>query len=267
MSTTRDPEGQVWISLTTNTRWQPPDATGADPSLDIELGFAEVDGRLECVHVGIGSYSSNSDAPDPSPLRTSLIRRIPLQKLIDDALFKHTKNLRRWAKVPMSENQRKDLADRLGPAEASLGRAPGRPVEYDTDHFIKVADCYTKANMFRQPPTRAVQARFTVSYSTAAKWVAHARKLGLLPATTRGRANGSFGKPPIAAKTPPSKPRSSARMREIEKAEAREAFVQSLIDAQEAFYSRYGVSDYPPPTKKKAKSKLAKPRARSKKNS
>jgi transposase len=51
-----------------------------------------------------------------------------------------------------------------------------------------VADIYRDALEHGEAPTSAVAAKFVVSKSAAAKWVAKCRKLGLLPPTTQGRS-------------------------------------------------------------------------------
>lgn len=57
------------------------------------------------------------------------------------------------------------------------------------EHLQQVADVYHQAGVKGEPPTRAVADGFGVSHSTAAKWVGHARREGLLPATVKGRAS------------------------------------------------------------------------------
>ncbi|HEY5832454.1 hypothetical protein [Streptomyces sp.] len=56
------------------------------------------------------------------------------------------------------------------------------------EHLEKVAEAYRKADADGAPPTRAVQQVFATTHSTAAKWVAQARKEGIL-----GPAPGSRG--------------------------------------------------------------------------
>ena len=54
------------------------------------------------------------------------------------------------------------------------------------EHLREVADIYSRA---LEKPTRAVHDHFApVSYSTAARWVSHARQRGFLPPTGRGSA-------------------------------------------------------------------------------
>lgn len=54
------------------------------------------------------------------------------------------------------------------------------------DHLNTVAAVYGEAQAVGAPPTRAVQHHFGVAHSTAAKWVGHARKAGLIAPTTKG---------------------------------------------------------------------------------
>jgi hypothetical protein len=70
--------------------------------------------------------------------------------------------------------------------QASRPRAGRRPT-YGPEHYAEVARIYTAAWRNRASPTKAVEAWGSVSYPTAAKWVAKARALGLLPPTTKGR--------------------------------------------------------------------------------
>jgi len=66
----------------------------------------------------------------------------------------------------------------------------GRQIRrYLTDqHLEDVSAAYRRALTQGKPPTRAVQHHFDVSHSTAAKWVGHARRAGLLPKTSKGAA-------------------------------------------------------------------------------
>ncbi len=60
----------------------------------------------------------------------------------------------------------------------------------DRDHFAEVAETYRRAHQDRRPPTKAVAHHFSVSHSTASKWVARARELKLLGQTRPGKAGG-----------------------------------------------------------------------------
>jgi len=199
-SVMRRPDGRIWIPLRKQLRWPPPgrgssarQAPSQVPSGPylVTLDFAEVGGRLECVRFEIGADMDEPNSPDPVPVTASALRGIPLGELIDQALFERTKTLRRWAKEagPAGGRSRR-LRDRVASAEASLGRAPGRPPEYSEDHFKQVADAYTRAWKIGGHPTESVATQWHVSPSAAAKWVARAREMGFLPPTERGRARG-----------------------------------------------------------------------------
>jgi transposase len=53
-----------------------------------------------------------------------------------------------------------------------------------------VAEVYRDAWARGEPPTRGVADHFTISKSAAAKQVAKAREMGLLPPTSRGKSSG-----------------------------------------------------------------------------
>lgn len=66
-------------------------------------------------------------------------------------------------------------------------RAGGVPL-YGPDHFAAVAETYRASfHAGSAAPTKAVAQAFSVSRSTAAKWVARAREMGLLSAGVAGR--------------------------------------------------------------------------------
>jgi hypothetical protein len=69
-------------------------------------------------------------------------------------------------------------------------RRVGAPPRYDIDHWKEVALVYSKAYLSGGHPTAAVAKRFPISKSTAAKWVQHCRKLGLLGQTEKRKAGG-----------------------------------------------------------------------------
>lgn len=73
--------------------------------------------------------------------------------------------------------------------DAEPAPTPGARNRYllTSDHLQKVSAVYSDAVKRGEPPTRAVQHHFDTAHSTAAKWVGHARRAGLLPETTPGR--------------------------------------------------------------------------------
>jgi len=172
--------------------WWPPRGEGgavSSRSYLLTLDFADVDGRLECVRVELGWPADEPRQGAPVPVTMSALRSVPLGRIIDEALRQHTRRLRDWAKV-LEPGQQAELLPLVAAAAASLPRAPGRPPSYNSEHFVKVADAYTKARRAGESPTKAVASRFHVSYPTAANWVARARAMGFLPPTSPGRAVG-----------------------------------------------------------------------------
>ncbi|MEY2472689.1 MAG: hypothetical protein QOK28_2018 [Actinomycetota bacterium] len=59
------------------------------------------------------------------------------------------------------------------------------------NHFEAVARVYLTARAAKQRPTMAVHKAFTVSYSTAEKWVRRCRDLGLIEETSPGKTSGA----------------------------------------------------------------------------
>lgn len=244
-SVVRRPDGRIWIALRKQLGWPPrrrrspaPESPSRVPAgtYVVTLDFAEVGGRLECVRFEIGADVDEPNAPDPAPLTASVLRGVPLGELIDQTLFEHTKRLRRWAReAGPTGREARHLRDRVAAAEGSLGRAPGRPPEYSDDHFKLVADAYTRAWKINRPPRQAVATQWQVSPSTAAKWVARARKMGFLPPTKRGRPRG--GQPPVErTKAKPSpQARRSRKLEEIDRIEASEAMQLEVLQRHEAW--------------------------------
>lgn len=84
-------------------------------------------------------------------------------------------------------------------ADANVEHAKTHPVRrkrnrITREHLEEVAGVYRKADAAGEPPTRAVQSRWSTTHSTAAKWVSKAREEGILgpPAGFRGGEVGSF---------------------------------------------------------------------------
>lgn len=171
---------------------------------NVTYHFAEVDGRFECVGLDVRSfraeptvevdeegrpmaklnYRTSLGGLPPAPVTTALIRELPVASLIRVA--------------------RRDLRD----VAISAARQPGQPAakrralrevaeefverprrRYDDAHFARVAEVYVTAWKAGKPPTLAVSEEMKASRSAAAKWVAKARKMGLLGETERGRAH------------------------------------------------------------------------------
>jgi hypothetical protein len=82
-------------------------------------------------------------------------------------------------------------------ARAFLESGPRRRKADDREHFEAVAAVYRAAcsRPGRKRPTEAVKEQFSVSHSSATKWVHRARELGLLPPTTPGRVGEAIKAP------------------------------------------------------------------------
>jgi hypothetical protein len=174
----------------------------------IEIHLAVVAGRLECVGLLIGhlhGFAFGADSQDyhgaealkrvpynahQPPIPAGLLRDIKLPDLIEDAVRTYPETLEDWAKSDpdqwlvgfqdMPEKARNSLAA-IEARPKPVGRKPKTP-----EHWVEVAAVYTNAYKRQDPPTKAVADHFVVSHSTAAKKVAKARHLGLLPETKRG---------------------------------------------------------------------------------
>lgn len=81
-------------------------------------------------------------------------------------------------------------AGRSNVAHVSRGAraTPGRGKRTPDEYLQRVADIYMAAVADGSAPTKAVQASLIVGYSTAGRLVGLARKKGLLPPTTKGKA-------------------------------------------------------------------------------
>jgi hypothetical protein len=170
----------------------------------VVLRYAEVDGRAECVGLEVGADFEAGNAPDPHPLTSSTLRRIKLAQLIEEGARHYRDRLHEQADLPGFLNSESDpegerLAGRIrtrarrrlpaATAAARRGRT-GRPVERGPEHLAQVAKVYVDAYRAGQHPTKAVGQTWQVSRTTAAKWVARARDVGLLGATSPRRAGG-----------------------------------------------------------------------------
>jgi hypothetical protein len=183
-------------SLTSISGWPDP---GRGP-LRIEVHLQPIDGRMECVGLLIGVLETHPEEGgpldilpygEPRRLKAEVLRQIRLPDLIESAMAMHEPSLRDLAAddpagyiagyegIPV---EAAELVEAIEQRSKPTGRK-GHPPE----HWIKVASVYRQAHSHHRPPTQAVADEFGVSKSTAAKYVARARDLELLPPTTRGR--------------------------------------------------------------------------------
>jgi hypothetical protein len=68
-------------------------------------------------------------------------------------------------------------------------------VKITDDHLREVAEVYRHADNVGEPPTRSVARHFRAPHSTAAKWVATARRKKFLPAAGTTPVWGPYGEP------------------------------------------------------------------------
>jgi hypothetical protein len=157
----------------------------------VEVRFADVEGRLVCIGLEIGPQLAEGESfvdavdEDLRPLQSAEIR-VPLRELVDLAIEMGALTF----PVPPGANLYE-----LGQEMHSLWtrsiaeKKPGRPPLYGRDHFEKVARIYLEHQASGgRAPTKAVADQMAGgSKSTAAKWVARARELELIPAYEEDR--------------------------------------------------------------------------------
>lgn len=164
----------------------------------LRLTSALIEGRPQLVGVevwgGDPARYASTFASDPIPVPdsetsiTSVAIRLPLAKLLAGVLDHYRDVSALISKSPGASDR---LRASVQANEAIVNAVPvrrGRRPTYGVPHFARVARIYTDALASGRRPTAAVAAWGLVNKSTAAKWVARARALGLLPPTTRGRA-------------------------------------------------------------------------------
>jgi hypothetical protein len=134
------------------------------PKWWIYMDVALVRGRLECVR-----FMIEPDKGHGEPITTTVLRSLAMPALLE-----------RLATTMRYSIEAAGSADTLLPPE---GSRRGRPLERDPREVARV---YTAALAVRQPPTRAVEKHFGISYAAAAKAVHTARARGHLPPTRQG---------------------------------------------------------------------------------
>lgn len=157
------------------------------------LEWDVLDGRVECVGFRLRAIPfGRSPGPRPQlapgqvrPLTASVLRQFPLGSTVANARGRQQKMLKRLRRA--APGHEKAIDARLAEWERQRSVRPGRK-GYGADHYSKVAEIYREAAALGNAPTRAVAEHFVVSKSAAAKWVARARGIGLLPPTQRGKA-------------------------------------------------------------------------------
>lgn len=176
-----DPEGDQWLLV---------------------FQFVTLDGRSKCVGFEMRSFVKDVEkrqevkAPGPvKPLTATLHRAVPFEAMSHDAKRKGSPFVPRAMYEMMEElgikpEEGRTVWDAMESRAVGDDRPPGRPRQYDEDHFREVAAVYLKADRDDFPATREVQRYFAdkwgedVTRSQAAKWVYRARhEFGLLGET------------------------------------------------------------------------------------
>ncbi|MFG2754758.1 hypothetical protein [Streptomyces xanthophaeus] len=104
-------------------------------------------------------------APDERPVTATWLRRLPLDRLLRVA----------------AEARAAEMAEAVNVAPAT----EGRPYGGGNEHLGKVAEVYRWAIERNIPPRRAIATRWARSEATAGRWIAEARKKGVLPPAGR----------------------------------------------------------------------------------
>ncbi len=170
--------------------WPDPD-TGP---WQVTLSWRWSEDRVECV----GFCLQPLDALSVEPLTASLLRSIPVMRLVTQARRERydasggeiVETIDGGGDLPIGESLAASLREQ---SDSWSERRPGRPVELGPQHYREVAKVYSSAHASGGAPLVAVQEHWHVSRPTASRWVAEARAQELLPATGRGRAKGNAG--------------------------------------------------------------------------
>jgi hypothetical protein len=192
----------------------------------LTLWLAEIEGRLECIGLFIGSFQFSMAAgalepirEDFEPLTSTDLRTVPVASLVDDfiarpagvisrltqeelaSLVEHRpldRKLMDWLREPdglaleLVTKARQRARRHSRKTQARSGSSSRQRL--NKEFLEQVAGIYRQAYTNHQPPTKAVSEKLgevlgrEVSSSTAAHWVRVARKEGYLPPTRSGKA-------------------------------------------------------------------------------
>jgi hypothetical protein len=180
-----------------------------DPTLPIcQLGCVVERGRPVCVDL----RCSRRDGGGP-PVTGEVLRQLPIATYTREAtaavcrrLVSDGDEVRAVPVIPELEpiewrgdgtpvysgHESKPIpeGERFAAQYAEWTGAPRRRGPLRDDDLRKVAEVYRGAHAARNPPTRAVAARFGVSRSTAGRWIGEARRRGHLGEAPRPRMAG-----------------------------------------------------------------------------
>jgi hypothetical protein len=174
----------------------------------VGLHFAEIAGRAELVGVEMWSgrpplsrfperdrpfWAKEPPPGSGGPLPAAAIRQPAIGRLAAKARQTNEDMARLIQELGDPQEDSPEVLEaaertlRLFEAKGASRTAGGRKPDYGPEHYAKVAVVYSAAWRAGEHPTKAVAAWRNVAPSTAAKWVAKTRALGLLPPTTKGK--------------------------------------------------------------------------------
>lgn len=172
--------------------------SGPDPITgpwNLRFHWAEIGGRMECVGLDVRSFRTDPVTGSPLPLAkgeeltpvtTALLRQIPVGREIKRSR-KMAAATASYAAAGRPGSNRK--ARRSATTIARTFREPTG--KYSKEHFLEVASVYAEAWENHESPARAVADHWSVTATTAGKWVSIARNgHGFLEPTERRKSNG-----------------------------------------------------------------------------
>lgn len=142
------------------------------------LTWEPVDGRIECTRLELAAL-------DGQPVTSSALRAFPIGAFLARGRRKQ-RDLALWVADAVPGRRAEALAQATAWSAARDGQ-PG-PKGYAPKHYVKVAEVYRREALVGGRPRLAVAEHFTVTPSAAAKWIAKARAMGLLPPGRKGKA-------------------------------------------------------------------------------
>jgi hypothetical protein len=165
---------------------------------------ADIQGRLEVMGLEVRSYPTTRQSPGTpafDPIAATTLREIPLGEMLRELRAACVDALEAEALGQLDPSKpiepdvfewERDRARRqVDIARSSLHTAATGAPTLPDEHYREVAEFYSREQSAGRPPTRGVKERWGVSHSTAAKWVAKARRLKFLPETAKGVAKGA----------------------------------------------------------------------------
>ena len=172
--------------------------------------FAPIEGRLEVIGMQIVHEA------ETEPLRASKLREVAWDTEWREARAALVRDTQRVTDMLLSGTKIKipdEILARTKPLPPDLDKIKlllaaeeerallkaKRPRSYGPDHYERVAELYDEAYRAGLHPTKYVEEQLNArSRNTAAKWVARARKMGLLPPTEKREPKGN---PPTEEET------------------------------------------------------------------